>query len=173
MTKLKELREAFLETGTIADCVTESMESRDEKFFTLAHQAAPAMMDAVLLAKRVAAQDPITFSNDAPIAYQQLAALVNGYQEAARLIMKAFATKDVEWTPVYERWRHGGWYVTNISYPSGAYGCVSNSYPDKKWRVVCDDRRNALGEPGDFTFPSRDAAARAEFALVNAMNNSN
>lgn len=170
MTKLKELREAFLETGTIADCVTESMESRDERFFTLAHQAAPAMMDAVLLAKRVAAQDPITFSDDAPLEYKQLASLVNGYQEAARLIMKEFAASDQKWTPEYARWRHGGWYVSNITYPSGACGCVSNSYPDKKWRVVCDDRRNALGEPGDFTFPSRDAAARAEFALANATN---
>ena len=72
-----------------------------------------------------------------------------------------------EWMPVYSRWRHGGWYVDNVRYPSGACGCVSNNYPDKKWRIACDSRRNELGEPGDYTFASRDAAARAEFALAN------
>lgn len=75
-----------------------------------------------------------------------------------------------EWIPQYSRWRHGGWYVDNVRYPSGACGCVSNSYPDKKWRIVCDDRRRELGEPGDYTFRSRDAAAIAEFELVNAMH---
>jgi hypothetical protein len=74
-----------------------------------------------------------------------------------------------EWTPVFSRWRHGGWYVNNVKYPNGACGCVSNNYPDKKWRITCDDRRKELGEPGAFTFKSRDAAARAEFELANAM----
>lgn len=60
------------------------------------------------------------------------------------------------WTPRFERWRHGGWYVTNIAYPSGAVGCVSNNYPDKRWRIVCD----AKGQ--DYTYPSRQAAAYAE-----------
>lgn len=59
----------------------------------------------------------------------------------------------------YSRWRHDGWY-TNVRYPSGACGCVSRNYPDKRWRIVCDARE------GDFTYPSRDAAARAEFELV-------
>lgn len=77
-----------------------------------------------------------------------------------------------EFTPQYSPWRHGGWYVTNIRYPSGACGCVSNNYPDKKWRIACDDRRKSgLGEQGDYTFKSRDAAAKAEFELVNAMVN--
>jgi len=74
-----------------------------------------------------------------------------------------------EWTPVYSRWRHGGWYVDNVVYPGGACGYVSNNYPDKKWRIVCDSRRNDLGGSGDYTFPSRDAAARAELALANAL----
>ena len=74
-----------------------------------------------------------------------------------------------EWTPVYSRWRHGGWYVDNVRYPSGACGCVSKNYPDAKWRIVCDSRRNDLDGPGDYTFASRDAAARAELALVNAL----
>lgn len=66
----------------------------------------------------------------------------------------------------YSRWRHGGWYVSGIRYPSGACGCVSSNYPDRKWRIVCDDRRQALNEPGDVTFGSREAAARAEQVLA-------
>ncbi len=62
--------------------------------------------------------------------------------------------------PAYERWRHGGWYVTNVHYPTGAVGCVSRNYPDKKWRIVCDER------PGEHTYPSRHAAALAEHALA-------
>jgi hypothetical protein len=56
----------------------------------------------------------------------------------------------------YTPWRHGGWYVHGVRYPGGACGCVSRNYVDKKWRIVCDSR------PGDITYPSRDAAARAE-----------
>lgn len=74
-----------------------------------------------------------------------------------------------DWEPAFSRWRHGGWYVNNVRYPSGAVGCVSNNYQDKKWRIACDDRRLNLGEPGDFTFSSRDAAARAESALVKSL----
>lgn len=62
------------------------------------------------------------------------------------------------WTPEYARWRHGGWYVTNVRYPSGAVGCVSNNYADKKWRIACND--------SFVPFPSRDAAARAERVLA-------
>lgn len=65
-----------------------------------------------------------------------------------------------DWTPEYSPWRHGGWYVDNVQYPSGAVGCVSRNYPDKKWRIVCDRRK------GDRTYPSRDAAARAERSLA-------
>lgn len=77
-------------------------------------------------------------------------------------------SKSSNWTPIFSRWRHGGWYVSNVQYQSGAIGCVSNNFPDKKWRIVCDDRRSELGEPDDFTFPTRDAAARAELELANA-----
>jgi hypothetical protein len=72
------------------------------------------------------------------------------------------------WQPLYLHWRHGGWYVTNIHYPSGGCGCVSNNYPDKKWRIVTDNRRSGLDEEGDYTFRTRDAAARAERELVMA-----
>lgn len=70
------------------------------------------------------------------------------------------------WVPTYEKWRHRGWYVHDITYPSGACGCISNNYEDKKWRIACDPRRLILNEPGDFTFPARDAAARAELELA-------
>lgn len=68
--------------------------------------------------------------------------------------------------PFFSPWRHGGWYVSNLVYPSGACGCVSRNYPDKKWRIVCDERRRELEADGDFTFPTREAAAEAEFALA-------
>jgi hypothetical protein len=66
----------------------------------------------------------------------------------------------------YSPWRHGGWYVSGVRYASGACGCVSNNYPDRKWRIVCDGRRQALNEPGDVTFRSREEAARAEQVLA-------
>lgn len=67
------------------------------------------------------------------------------------------------WTPEYLPWRHGGWYVANIDYPSGAAGCVSRNYPDKKWRIVCDKRWFAYEM---HTYKTRDEAARAERELV-------
>lgn len=74
------------------------------------------------------------------------------------------------WQPRFSRWRHGGYYVGNVSHLNGGCGCVSNNYDDKKWRIVCDERRgNRLNEPGDFTFPSRDAAARAELEWTTAV----
>jgi hypothetical protein len=64
-----------------------------------------------------------------------------------------------EWAPSYSPWRHGGWYVDNVRYPGGAVGCVSNNFEDKRWRIVCAD--------DGITFPSRDAAARAEKVLAD------
>jgi hypothetical protein len=63
----------------------------------------------------------------------------------------------------YSPWRHGGWYVHNVRYPSGAIGCVSRNYDDGKWRIVCDPRPNAHQL---HTYRTRDEAARAELALV-------
>ena len=65
------------------------------------------------------------------------------------------------WTPSYNKWRHGGWYV-NVSYPSGAVGCVSNNYPDRKWRIVCDPRPDAHEK---HIYRSRAEAAQAEREL--------
>jgi hypothetical protein len=66
------------------------------------------------------------------------------------------------WEPEFSPWRHGGWYVDNISYPSVAVGCVSRNYPDRKWRIACDNRQP---QP---TFPNRRAAAFAERHLALA-----
>ena len=73
-----------------------------------------------------------------------------------------------DWQPSFASWRHGGWYVTNVRYNSGACGCVSRNYEDGKWRIVSDDRRVNIGDPGDVTYKSRDAAARAEYALAES-----
>jgi hypothetical protein len=62
----------------------------------------------------------------------------------------------------YSPWRHGGYYVDNVHYPSGAVGCVSNNFHDGKWRIVCDSRM------GDHTYPTRHAAALAEWHLTEA-----
>lgn len=72
---------------------------------------------------------------------------------------------------VYSRWRHGGWYVHNVRYPSGACGCVSRNYTDGKWRIVT--LNTGPGSPDDRTFPNRDAAARAELAIVRALRSVN
>lgn len=66
----------------------------------------------------------------------------------------------------YERWRHGGWYVLDIRYPSGACGCVSRNYSDRKWRIVAETNVSAADFPTVRTFPTRDAAADAEQVLA-------
>jgi len=68
-----------------------------------------------------------------------------------------------EFKPDYSPWRHGGWYVHNVRYPSGACGCVSNNYADRKWRIVCDTRNP---KP---TYSTRHAAAFAEYELIKSM----
>lgn len=70
------------------------------------------------------------------------------------------------WLPSFRPWRHGGWYVDNVAYPSGEVGCVSQNYDDGQWRIVCDPR------PFDDrpTFPSREDAARAECSLSILLN---
>jgi hypothetical protein len=75
-----------------------------------------------------------------------------------------------DFTPEYSPWRHGGWYVDNVRYPSGAVGCVSRNFPDHKWRIACDPRPGSFaGGPNDHTYPSREAAARAERDLIEQL----
>jgi hypothetical protein len=68
----------------------------------------------------------------------------------------------------YSRWRHGGWYIDNVRYPSGACGCVSRNYEDRKWRIVCDPR--PFNERP--TFKTREEAATAEWALTQQQTES-
>ena len=63
--------------------------------------------------------------------------------------------------PQYEKWRHGGWYVTNARYPSGAVGCVSRNYEDHQWRIVCMNDSPI--------FPTRDAAASHEIYITKLL----
>lgn len=67
-----------------------------------------------------------------------------------------------DWQPEYSKWRHGGWYVHNVRYPSGAIGCVSNNYEDGKWRIAC-------GNLHGITFSSRADAAKAEYVAVEML----
>jgi hypothetical protein len=84
----------------------------------------------------------------------------NEYAEnRARAVL---AQNQETWHPVFSPWRHGGWYVDNLRYPSGAVGCVSNNYADKKWRIVCDPRPFEE-QP---TFRTRVEAALAERDLI-------
>ncbi len=71
------------------------------------------------------------------------------------------AEKSKPWKPEYERWRHGGWY-TNVRYPSGACGCVSRNYADKKWRIVCREEAGTFATRNEATYAER-ALAMAEF----------
>lgn len=82
-------------------------------------------------------------------------------QDQTRIRARLAAMEADSWSPSYDQWRHGGWYV-NVHYPSGAVGCVSRNYSDKKWRIVCDDRPNAHEK---HTYRSRDEAAEAERQL--------
>lgn len=82
---------------------------------------------------------------------------IGGYYDGA-----LEAEPSVPMTFEYGPWRHGGWYVENVRYPSGAVGCVSRNYTDRKWRIVCDNR------PGDWTYRTRDEAAQAERELIAA-----
>ncbi|WP_406625396.1 hypothetical protein [Acidovorax sp. SDU_ACID1] len=100
--------------------------------------------------------------------FQGIAQAIQAQSEctAADAFVQVLHLLDAKSLFAYTRWRHGGWYVVGVRYPNGACGCVSNNYPDKKWRIVCDRRRQGLNEQGDVIFRSRDDAARAEQVLA-------
>jgi hypothetical protein len=81
----------------------------------------------------------------------------------------AALSDDSTWEPAFSPWRHGGWYVSNNRFPNGSSGCVSNNFRDGKWRIVCDNRRTELDQPGDYTFKTRDEAARAERSIIRQL----
>ena len=75
-----------------------------------------------------------------------------------------------EFVPVFEKWRHGGWYVTNIHYPSGAVGCVGKT-DDGKWAIACGPSWLV-----DLRFSTRTDAANAEYLFAQHLiwsNNDN
>lgn len=125
----------------------------------------------------------LVFVDDRPLSYRKTFHLAQAH--AFEMIMRIQSDGDYRlndkplgflppavpsapWAPIFTSWRHGGWYVVNVRYRNGAVGCVSNNYEDRRWRIACDDRRDQLGGPGDYTFKSRDEAARAEFSMANA-----
>lgn len=65
----------------------------------------------------------------------------------------------------YHRWRHGGWYVHEITWPNGGCGCISRNYPDQKWRIACDPRPFNQ-QP---VFRTREQAARGEWLFVQSL----
>jgi len=94
---------------------------------------------------------------------EQALLLVNEGNDHPAWSTVAAKIRTANWVPDFSAWRHGGWYVHNIRYPSGAVGCVSRNYPDRKWRIACDHRPGSFyGGPDDHTYASRIAAARAE-----------
>jgi hypothetical protein len=78
--------------------------------------------------------------------------------------MNAPKTPTPQFAADYERWRHGGWYNHSAVYPSGATGCVSNNYPDKRWRIT-----GGIIDLDHLTFSSRDDAAKAETLFAYAL----
>lgn len=115
MTKLEQLKAAFegsteckWETSALmaesgpcewtvcveggGDMLADLTDCPDEQanacYIALAHNAMPGLLDAAGLAKQIAAQDPITFSDDAPVEYRQLADMINAYQAAARQLLE-------------------------------------------------------------------------------------
>lgn len=67
-----------------------------------------------------------------------------------------------EWTPVYSYWRHGGSYVDNLPYPSGAVGCIASARRTHSGRFELACPPADAEWTGPRTFRTRDAAARAE-----------
>ena len=76
--------------------------------------------------------------------------------------MEQLINQSDNWQPEFSHWRHGGWYVDNLRYPSGAVGCVSRNYDDRKWRIVCDPCPFAERP----TFKNRIEAAFGERELI-------
>ena len=77
------------------------------------------------------------------------------------------ALSDPSWKPTYSRWRHGGSYVDNLYYPSGAVGCIASARHtvDGLFRIACDPRL----EDQQVGYRTREAAAYAERGMVLCM----
>lgn len=76
-----------------------------------------------------------------------------------------------KWRPSYEPWRHGGSYVWNLRYPSGAVGCIASARHtiSGKFEIACDPRRGTGVDEKELQYKTRDEAAYAERDLVVQM----
>ncbi len=63
-----------------------------------------------------------------------------------------------DWAPSFDPWRHGGYYVTNLRYPTGAVGCVAKVGARDQWSIACPDGWGAHVA----RFSNRRDAAQAE-----------
>lgn len=79
-----------------------------------------------------------------------------------RQVRREFMARD-DWEPVYEPWRHGGSYVSNIVYPSGAVGCIVSARHSAtgRFHVACGP-----AELTEVKHKTRRAAAFAERAYA-------
>lgn len=96
--------------------------------------------------------DP-TGSNVQFLAVYQTVASIE--RETADCIAVGFESFDVVGFPL----KH------HVRVPSGAVGCVSRNYKDRKWRIACDPRPFEE-QP---TFKTRDEAATAEWHLIQSL----
>lgn len=69
-----------------------------------------------------------------------------------------YADRDFTYSP----WRHGGYYVNEVRYPSGAVGCVAGPNKDGRWFIACDSRSEEI------SYATRHDAAVAERDLIAA-----
>lgn len=85
-------------------------------------------------------------------------------RERALLRYRSFrdAVEAGTWEPRYSNWRHGGSYVDNIVYPSGAVGCIASSRHTRSGRfeIACSPAEH------DEKYRTRDEAARAEAEIA-------
>lgn len=61
------------------------------------------------------------------ITYDEWDAAVN----LPNRLRRRAAMERADWVPTFSRWRHGGWYVDNIVFPSGAVGCIASPTADR------------------------------------------
>lgn len=116
-------------------------------------------------------------SDFTPAEQRFIETLSDGYEEKypelarenhARAVKRYRAFRDAidagTWTPAYDYWRHGGSYVTNVVYPSGAVGCIASARHSRSGRfeIACAPAGH------DETYRTRDAAARAEAEIALA-----
>lgn len=151
--------------NAIQEAVNAARDSLKAAGFQVSYSDPHAALDAAVY-RYMKESKPAPAAPDADSLVVRIAALIRAQSGCTEAQAQAAAHRvtDPNAPLDYSPWRHGGWYVGAVRYPSGACGCVSRNYPDKKWRIACDERPFETAP----TFPNRDAAARAEQALALA-----